>query len=101
MIKIMKKMNRWEVSLLLCNAMLVLAQVWMDMRIPDYMSTITRLVETEGSDMNEIWIAGFKMLACAIASMFITFGSDLPSLYIANLHIQILQMDLLLLTLPL
>ena len=83
MIKIMKKMNRWEVSLLLCNAMLVLAQVWMDMRIPDYMSTITRLVETEGSDMNEIWIAGFKMLACAIASMFITFGSGFVSSYFA------------------
>ena len=83
MIKIMKKMSRWEASLLLCNALLVLAQVWMDMRIPDYMSTITRLVETEGSDMNEIWVAGFRMLACAIASMFITFGSGFVSSYFA------------------
>lgn len=47
----------------------ILAQVWLDLTMPDYMSEITMLVQTEGSAMSDIWIAGGKMLLCALGSL--------------------------------
>ena len=47
----------------------VVAQVWLDLTIPDYMADITRLVQTDGSTMNEILTAGGKMLLCALGSL--------------------------------
>ena len=47
----------------------VMAQVWLDLTIPDYMADITRLVQTDGSTMNEILTAGGKMLLCALGSL--------------------------------
>ena len=47
---------------------LVAGQVWFDLTMPDYMSDITKLIVTPGSPMTEIWIAGAKMLSCALGS---------------------------------
>ena len=47
----------------------IVAQVWLDLTMPDYMSEITRLVQTEGSSMSDILLAGGKMLACALGSL--------------------------------
>ena len=44
----------------------IVAQVWLDLKLPDYMSEITRLVQTEGSSMSDILLAGGKMLASAL-----------------------------------
>ncbi len=63
--RFMKKADR--IYALLC-LLLVAGQVWFDLTMPDYMSDITRLIVTSGSDMAEIWIAGSKMLACALGS---------------------------------
>ena len=52
---------------LLC-LLLVAGQVWFDLTMPDYMSDITRLIVTAGSEMSEIWLAGGKMLGCALGS---------------------------------
>ncbi len=69
MIKLLKnlKAKQWW-GLLICLALIV-AQVWLDLRLPDYMAEITRLIQTEGSEMADIWIAGGKMLACALGSV--------------------------------
>lgn len=69
MIKLLKnlKAKQWW-GLLICLALIV-AQVWLDLRLPDYMAEITRLIQTEGSEMADIWLAGGKMLACALGSV--------------------------------
>ena len=58
MFRIFKRMGKREWTLLAISVALVVAQVYMDLRIPEYMSTITRLVKTPGSMLNEIWITG-------------------------------------------
>lgn len=69
MIKLLKnlKAKQWW-GLLICLALIV-AQVWLDLRLPDYMAEITRLIQTEGSKMADIWLAGGKMLACTLGSV--------------------------------
>jgi ATP-binding cassette subfamily B protein len=44
--------------------------VWLDLKMPDYMTEITRLVQTEGSEMRDVLTAGGKMLTCAVGSLF-------------------------------
>ncbi|MCH3950948.1 MAG: ABC transporter ATP-binding protein/permease [Acidaminococcus sp.] len=69
MLKILKYLKKKEwVYAAFCVFFIVL-QVWLDLKLPDYMSEVTRLVETEGSAMDDILSAGGKMLACAVGSM--------------------------------
>lgn len=49
--------------------LLVVFQVWLELKMPDYMSAITRLVQTEGSSMREIIEQGAYMLLCAFGSL--------------------------------
>lgn len=53
---------------------LIVCQVWLDLKIPDYMAEITILVQTKGSTMSEIWTAGGYMLVCAFASMALSIS---------------------------
>ncbi len=48
---------------------LIVAQVWLDLKMPDYMSAITKLVQTEGSEMSEILKNGGYMMLCALGSL--------------------------------
>lgn len=54
---------------LLISAVFIVAQVWLDLRLPDYMSEITTLVQTPGSPVQSVMTAGFWMLACALGSL--------------------------------
>ena len=47
----------------------IFAQVWIDLKVPDYMSQITTLVQSENSTVAEIWSVGARMLLCAFASL--------------------------------
>jgi len=47
----------------------IVLQVWLDLKLPDYMSEITQFVQTPGSEMRDIWIAGGYMLLCALGSL--------------------------------
>ena len=69
MIKLFKKLERKELIFIIISITLMLFHVWLELKVPDYMSTITRLVQTEGSQMNDILIEGFKMIACAFGSL--------------------------------
>ncbi len=69
MLRIFKNLRLRDWLLLLLGVVLIVAQVWLDLRLPDYMSEITLLVETEGSKMSEVWAAGGKMLLCALGSL--------------------------------
>ncbi|MBR1584367.1 MAG: ABC transporter ATP-binding protein [Clostridia bacterium] len=63
--RFMRRRDRWYALLCL---LLVAGQVWFDLTMPDYMSDITRLIVTPDSAMADIWIAGGKMLLCALGS---------------------------------
>lgn len=67
--KIFQKMKKREWGMVLCSLVFIVAQVWLDLKMPEYMSTITTLVETPGSDLNEILLNGGFMLLCAVGSM--------------------------------
>ncbi len=66
--KIFRFMRKRDRGYALLCLLLVAGQVWVDLTMPDYMSDITRLIVTPGSAMADIWIAGGKMLLCALGS---------------------------------
>ncbi len=69
MLKILKYLKKREVIYIAVSVIFIVMQVWLDLKMPDYMAEITMLVQTPGSPMNEIITAGFKMLACAFFSL--------------------------------
>lgn len=69
MLKIFRYFKKENWIVVLICVVFVAGQVGLDLRLPDYMSQITRLVQTEGSQMSEIFIAGGKMLLCALGSL--------------------------------
>ena len=69
MLKLLKNFGKRQWALVLVAFALILGQVWLDLKIPDYMSEITVLVQTEGSQMSEILENGGFMVACAFGSL--------------------------------
>ncbi len=69
MLKLFKRFQRKEAVMILVCLIFIIGQVWLDLTMPDYMSEITTLVQTEGA-MSEIWLAGGNMLLCALAAWF-------------------------------
>ena len=69
MFKLLKKLTRRDWGYVLICIAFIVAQVWLDMTMPEYMSKITILVETPGSAMSEVWKAGGMMLLCALGSL--------------------------------
>ena len=69
MIKLFKTLGKKEWCIVAVIFILVFAQVWLELKMPDYMSQITQLVQTEGSEMSEILKNGGYMLACALGSL--------------------------------
>ncbi|WP_101622289.1 ABC transporter ATP-binding protein [Bifidobacterium parmae] len=99
MFRIMRYLSKGEVGQMLVALVTIVGQVFFDLKLPDYMSDITTLVETPGSEMADIWIAGGKMLlvslgsvACAVVTGFIaarvaaSFGQRLRSLEFAKVE---------------
>ena len=69
MLKILKNMKKKDIISIILIIGLISSQVYLDLKIPDYMSTITRLVQTEGSKMHDIILNGSYMLLCAFGSL--------------------------------
>ena len=69
MFKLLKNVTKKQWLLALVCLVLVFTQVWLELKMPDYMSQITQLVQTEGSSMKDILINGGYMLACAFGSL--------------------------------
>lgn len=69
MLKIFKNFKGKEWLLLSISVVFIVLQAWLDLRLPDYMSDITRLVQTQGSEMSEILTTGGWMLLCALGSL--------------------------------
>lgn len=73
MLKILKYLTKKDWMFVLCSFLFVVVQVYLDLRLPDYMSEITRLVQTPNSEMSEILSAGGYMLLCAFGSLIAAF----------------------------
>ena len=78
MLRIVRYLSKAEIGQMLIALVSIVGQIWLDLTLPDYMSDITTLVETPGSTMHDIWVAGGKMLlvslgsvACAIVTGYI------------------------------
>ena len=69
MIKLLKNLSKKDRFIILVIAALVIFSVFLDLRMPEYMSKITRLVQTEDTTMKDILTAGTHMLLCAVGSM--------------------------------
>lgn len=69
MIKIFRYLKLTEWLQAICSLVFIVAQVWLDLKLPDYMYEITMLVQTPGSKMSQIWTAGGYMLLCALGSL--------------------------------
>lgn len=67
--KLIKNFTKKEFGVMLIVLLLVIAQVYLELKMPDYMSEVTKLVQTEGSKMHDIIINGCYMLACAFGSL--------------------------------
>lgn len=69
MIKLLKNLTKKEWGLILVSLILIIFQVYLDLKMPDYMSEITVLVQTEGSEIKDILINGGYMMLCAFGSL--------------------------------
>lgn len=69
MLKLLRTMTKKELLLALLCVLFIFLQVWLELKIPDYMSEITLLVTTEGNSVSEVLTAGGKMLLCALGSL--------------------------------
>lgn len=91
MLRILKHLRWKEWLLVAACVVLIVGQVQLDLALPDYMSEITHLVQTEGSQMSDILLAGGKMLLCALGSMLLTvcttfFTAQIASRFSARLR---------------
>lgn len=69
MLKLLKNLTKKDWILALFSIILIIGQVWLELKMPDYMSEITVLVKKEGSQMKDILINGGYMLSCALGSL--------------------------------
>lgn len=85
MLKLIRNFTKKEWALMFISALFIIFQVWLDLKMPDYMSEITQLVQTEGSSLNEILTQGIYMLLCAGGSLV---SSMIVGYFVANLAAQ-------------
>lgn len=74
MIKLLKKMGKREVFMAVLCTILVLGQVYFDLTLPDYMTDLTMMLNTAGSETSDILNVGLKMLGCTLASAALAIG---------------------------
>ena len=74
MIKLFKNFNKRDITIIISVIGLVIFSVFLDLRMPEYMSEITKLVQTEDSTMKQILTSGMHMLICAVSSLICTIA---------------------------
>lgn len=74
MFKLLKKLDKKDISLIIIAILLIVVQVFLELKIPDYMTEITRLIQTEDTVIGDILKEGGYMLACALLSLVTAIG---------------------------
>ena len=69
MLKLLKELNKKDLFFAFISFILIIVQVWLELKMPDYMSEITKLVQTKGALMSDILTQGLYMLLCAFGSL--------------------------------
>ena len=69
LLKLFRYLKAKEWLFFLFSLVFICAQVVLELMIPDYMSSITTLIETPNSAMSDVWSAGGMMLLCALGSL--------------------------------
>ena len=69
MFKLIKKITKKQLLLVLISIVFITFQVWLDLKIPDYMNEITKLVQTKGTTIKDILNPGMYMVLCAFGSL--------------------------------
>jgi len=69
MLKLLKELNKKDCFFAFISFILIIVQVWLELKMPDYMSEITKLVQTKGALMSDILTQGGYMLLCAFGSL--------------------------------
>ena len=96
MIKLFKNLTKKEIIYAIICITLVSIHVWLELKVPDYMSSITRMVQTEGSKMADILQQGSYMIICAFASLICSiivgyFAARVASSFSATLRKKIFE----------
>ena len=69
MLRLAKKITKRQLLLIFISIAFVTLQVWLDLKIPDYMNEITKLIQTKGTTIKDILNPGFYMILCAFGSL--------------------------------
>ena len=94
MLKIFSYLQKKEWGLVAISIVFIVVQVWLDLKLPDYMAEITMLIQTEGTAVSDLIAPGSYMLLCAIGSMiaamiggyFVIFNGGDESFFNAELN---------------
>ena len=78
MIKIFKYLKPKEWLMAGMGLIFIVVQVWLDLKLPDFMSEVTKLTQTPDSAMSDIWLNGGYMLLCALGSLAAAEGFEPP-----------------------
>ncbi|MBQ4583601.1 MAG: ABC transporter ATP-binding protein [Bacilli bacterium] len=94
MFKLLKQLNSKNIFLVMVCIVFIIFQVYLDLKLPDYMSAITRLIQTEGSQMTAILKQGIFMVGCALGSLISAIctgylASNISSSFSRNVRNQI------------
>ena len=94
--KIFKNLTKKEILYAIICIAIVAVHVWLELKVPDYMSKITQLVQTDGSKMSEIITQGLFMIGCAFASLLCSvvvgyFASRVASSFSATIRKKIFE----------
>lgn len=77
MVEALRALRKREWAMMAVCAVFIVLQVWLDLKLPDYMADITKLVETDGSELHDVLVAGGKMLGASAGSMICAIVSSL------------------------
>ena len=73
MFKLLKRLNKREIVLIIISTIFIVLQVWLDLKLPDYMSEITSLIQTKGTTVVDLLTPGGYMILCALGSLASSF----------------------------
>ena len=90
MLKLLKKLSKLDYFIIVISVIMIVIHIWLELKLPDYMSNITMLIQTKGSLMKDILIEGLYMMLCALGSLTVTIiVGYLTTLLSANFSLNI------------
>ena len=83
MIKILKNLKTKDWLLILLEVVILCSCVYLELLLPDYMKDITVIIQSGNNSVSDVWVAGGKMIACALGSTVGSIISTFISSYVS------------------